>query len=82
MALHKLERRNYGRKWSASIKYQNLNSFKEWLILLCQSILKMRKITHLHGSVTLQSLSVAQPASSLVPQNIYHRNWSYYQGIN
>ena len=50
MALHKLERRNYGRKWPVSIKYQNLHSFKEQLILLCQSILEMRRITHLHGS--------------------------------
>ena len=50
MALHKLERRNYGRKWPVSIKYQNLYSFKEELILLCQSILERRRITHLHGS--------------------------------
>ena len=50
MALHKLKRRNYGRKWLVSFKYQNLHSFKEWLILLCQSILETRKITHLHGS--------------------------------
>ena len=33
-----------------SIKYQNLHSFKEELILLCQSILEARRITHLHGS--------------------------------
>ena len=32
-----------------SIKYQNLLSFKEGLILLCQSILETRRITHLHG---------------------------------
>ena len=51
MALHKLERRNYGRKSPVSIKYQNLHSFKEELILLCQSILETRRITHLHGSV-------------------------------
>ena len=49
MALHKLERR-YGGKWPVSIKYQNLHSFKEGLILLCQSILETRRITHLHGS--------------------------------
>ena len=49
MALCKLERRNYGRKWPVSIKYQNLHSFKEGLILLCQSILETRRITHLHG---------------------------------
>ena len=50
MALRKLERRNYGGKWPVSIKYQNLHSFKEGLILLCQSILKTRRITHLHGT--------------------------------
>ena len=33
-----------------SIKHQNLHTFKEGLILLCQNILEMRKITHLHGS--------------------------------
>ena len=50
MALRKLERRNYGRKSLVSIKYQNLHSFKEGLILLCQSILETRRITHLNGS--------------------------------
>ena len=34
-----------------SIKYQNLHSFKEGLIVLCQSILEMRRITDLHGSI-------------------------------
>ena len=33
-----------------SIKHQNLHTFKEGLILLCQNILEMRKITHLRGS--------------------------------
>ena len=32
-----------------NIKYQNLHSFKEGLILLCQSVLERRRITHLHG---------------------------------
>ena len=50
MVLHKLERRNYGEKWSMRINYQNLHSFKEGLIVLCQSILETRRITHLHGS--------------------------------
>ena len=50
MMLHKLEIRNYGGKWPVSIKYQNLHSFKEGLILLFQSILEMRRITHLHCS--------------------------------
>ena len=50
MALRKLEMINYGGGWPVSIKYQNLHSFKEELILYCQSILEMRRITHLHGS--------------------------------
>ena len=50
MALLKLVRRNYGRKWPMSIKYENLHSFKEGMILLCQSILETRRISHLHGS--------------------------------
>ena len=33
VALCKLERRKYGGKWPGSIKYQNLRSFKEVLIL-------------------------------------------------
>ena len=49
MALHKLERRNYGGKSPVSIKYQNLLTFKEGLILLCQSILETT-VTHLHDS--------------------------------
>ena len=66
MALHNLERRNYGRKWPVSIKYQDLHSFKEGLILLCQSILKMRRITHLHG-----------PAHLTIPLSLFYR---YYFG--
>ena len=50
MALGKIVRRNYGGKSPVSIKYQNLHSFKEGVILLCQSILETRRITHLHGS--------------------------------
>ena len=50
MALHKLERKNYGRKLPLSSKYQNPHSFKEGLILLCQSIFETRRITHLQGS--------------------------------
>ena len=32
------------------IKYQNLHSFKEGLVLLGQSILETTRITYLHGS--------------------------------
>ena len=45
MMLHKLEKENYGGKSLVSIKYQNLHTFKEALILLCQSILETRRIT-------------------------------------
>ena len=62
MALRNLERRNYGGKWPVSVKYQNLHSFKERLILLYQSILETRRMTHLHGyahfSIPLNSYSV------------------------
>ena len=50
MALCALVRRNHGEKSPVSIKYQNLHSFKEGLILLCQSILETRRITHLYDS--------------------------------
>ena len=50
MVLRKLVRRNYGGKLLVSIKYQNLHYFKEGLILLHQSILETRRMTHLHGS--------------------------------
>ena len=63
MALRKLERRNYGRKSPVSIKYQNLHSFKEGMILLCQSILKTRRKSHLAQLFTTP-LMVA-PSSSV-----------------
>ena len=46
----KLVRKNYGGKFPVSIKYQNLHSFKEGTIHLCQSILETRRMSHLHGS--------------------------------
>ena len=50
MALRNIMRRNNGRKSPFSIKYHNLHSFKEGAILLCQSILDTKQISHLHGS--------------------------------
>ena len=50
MALRKLVRINYGGKSPVSIKHKSLHSFKEGVILLCQSILETRRISHLHGS--------------------------------
>ena len=50
MALLKLVRRNYGGKLQASIKYQNLHSFKGGVIILCQSILETRIMSQLYGS--------------------------------
>ena len=44
------QRRHYGRKWLVSIKHQNLHSFKEALILLCQSTLERRREAHFCGS--------------------------------
>ena len=50
MALRKLVRNNCGGKSPVSIKYKNLHSFKEGMILLCQSIFETRRISHLPGS--------------------------------
>ena len=50
MALLNLVRNNYGGESPVSIRYENLHSFKEGVILLCQSILEIRRISHLHGS--------------------------------
>ena len=74
MVLRKLERINYGGKWPVSIKYQNLHSFKEGLILLCQSILEERRITHLHGSAHFTiplsiSVSLSNSFLSFFPSN-------------
>ena len=52
MLPHRLVKRNYGGKLPVSIKYQNLYSFKEGMIHLCQSILETRQMSHLHGSST------------------------------
>ena len=50
MALRKLLRRYYSGKSPKCIKFQNLHSFKEGMILLCQSILETRIISRLHDS--------------------------------
>ena len=50
MALRKRLRSNYGGKSPVSIKYENLHSFNEVVILLYQSILETRRISHLPGS--------------------------------
>ena len=65
MAQRKLKRRNYGREWPVSIKYQNLHSFKEGLILLSQSIVELRGITYLHGFAHF-----AIPLSHILGNNI------------
>ena len=50
MVPHRLVRRNYDGKLPVSMIYQNLHSFKEEMIHLCQSILETRRISYLHGS--------------------------------
>ena len=50
MALGKLVRSNYGKKSLVSIKYEGIHTFKEGVILLCQSIVETRRISHLPGS--------------------------------
>ena len=63
MTLHKLVRRNYGGKLPVSIRYHNLHSFKEGVILLCQSILETRRISNLYGSalfaIPLSTITIA-----------------------
>ena len=70
MALRKLERRNYGGKSPVSIKYQNLHTFKEGLILLSQSILETREITHLHGSAQF-TIPLSLLTTMLSPKLLY-----------
>ena len=50
MALRIPVRRNCDGKSSVSIKCHNLHSFKEGVILLCQSILDARRISRVHDS--------------------------------
>ena len=58
MVLRILVRRNYGGKLPVSIKYRNLHSFKEGVILLCQSILETRRISDLYGSALFTILLI------------------------
>ena len=70
MALRKLVRRNYGRKLPVSIKYQNLHSFKQGVIRLCQSIVETRRISHLHGSAPIAiPLSIIHEMQKLFDEN-------------
>ena len=50
MVLRKLRRSNCGGKSLESIKYENLPSFKEGMIPLCQRIRETRRISNLPGS--------------------------------
>ena len=50
MVLDILVIRNYGEKSQVSIKSHDHPSFKEGVILLCQSILETRRISYLRGS--------------------------------
>ena len=81
MALRKLERINYGGKWPVSIKYQNLHSFKEGLILLCQSILETRRITNLHGSAHFTIPLRDQISLLISSKRSSHRSCSVENGV-
>ena len=50
MTLHKLVMSNYDEKSPVSMKYENLHSFKEGVILQRQSVLETRRISHLSRS--------------------------------
>ena len=90
MVLVKLVRRNCDRKLPVSIKYQNLHSFKEGIIFLCQSILEMRRISHLHGSAlftipynpynSLQSLKTISISVSQFYFQSKSIDWFLYDG--
>ena len=51
MTLRTLVRINYGGKLPISIKCHNLHSFKEGVIVLCQSIIGARRISLLYDSL-------------------------------
>ena len=51
MTLRTLVRINYGGKLPISIKCHNLHSFKEGVIVLCQSIIGARGISLLYDSL-------------------------------
>ena len=66
MALRKLVRSNCGGKSPVSIKYENLHSFKEGMILLCLSILKTRRKSHLPGSAHFKiPLRLSKPKADI-----------------
>ena len=69
MVQHRLARKNYDEKLPVSIKCQNLHFFKEARIHLCQSIVEMRQISHLHG-LDLFAISLNSKGSST--NNFYH----------
>ena len=75
MALHKLVTKNYGGKLLVSIKYQNLHSFKEGKILLYQSTLETRRISHLHGTALFTiPLSIPMWIYTLIIVNCFPKN--------
>ena len=81
MAPRKLERRNYGGKSPVSIKYQNPYSFKEEVILLYQSILETRRITHLHDSALFTiPLSYFDVLWVLVFRGLFRTQSNIYDG--
>ena len=72
MALHELLRRNYDGKSPVSIIYQNLHSFKEEMMLLCQSIFETRRISHLHGSA-LFTIPLSRPYPLKFLKAVFHK---------
>ena len=60
MALRKLERSSYGGMSPVSIKYENVHSFKEAVILLCQISLETRRIYLLGSAQFTVSLIIAR----------------------
>ena len=69
MGLCKFVRAIYGGKSLVSIKYQNLHSFKKGVILLCQSILETKRISHFRGSA-LFAILLSRMRTRKVPLEI------------
>ena len=73
MALRKLIRRNHGGIPPVIIKCHNLHYFKEGVILLCETTLETRQISHLNSSplftIPFKALQILEQGDSSNRQN-------------
>ena len=68
MVLRTLVRGNYGGKFPVRFKCHNLHSFNKGVILLCQSILETRRISHLFSSALVTVPLMENVIFCAVPQ--------------